>query len=214
MARQANTMSKPMWPRRGLYLLTPDDDDCRRLLARVNAVLDAAVMLQYRNKRADPGLRLAQATALLHRCRCAGIPLIINDDVELAARIGADGVHLGENDDEVAAARVRLGAQRIIGVSCYDDAGRARAMAAAGADYLAFGAFFPSANKPQARRADPRLLHECAGLGRPLVAIGGVTADNGRALLAAGADLLAVIGDVFAAADPAAAARAYPPLFE
>ncbi len=198
----------------GLYLLTPDEPDTRRLLARVAAVLDQARLLQYRNKTADARLRGEQALALLPLCRTAGVPLLINDDVGLARRTGADGVHLGKDDGDPFAARALLGADAIVGVSCYDDLARARAAAAAGADYVAFGAFFPSATKPGARRASPSLLRDAAALDVTRVAIGGITPDNGRALVDAGADLLAVISGVFDAPDPPAAARAYRALFE
>ncbi|WP_147653203.1 thiamine phosphate synthase [Vulcaniibacterium gelatinicum] len=195
--------------RRGLYLITPDEPDTERLRRRVAAVLPFASCLQYRNKTADAALRRAQAAMLRALCTAAGVPLIVNDDPALAAEAGADGVHLGEHDAGVAAARARLGAEALIGVSCYDDPARAEAAAAAGADYLAFGAFFPSPTKPHARRATPALLHAAARLGLPRVAIGGITPDNARALVAAGADLVAVISGVFEAADPVAAARAY-----
>lgn len=200
--------------RRGLYLLTPDEADTARLLARVRPLLGEASLLQYRNKTADAATRLEQATALQALAAQAGVPLIVNDDPGLAHRIGADGVHLGEDDPDPAAARRLLGSNAIVGVSSYDDLARARAAAAAGADYLAFGAFFPTASKPRARRAHPGLLREAAALRLPLVAIGGITPDNARALVAAGADLLAVISGVFDAPDPLAAARAYRRCFE
>lgn len=193
---------------RGLYLITPDEADTARLLGRVAAVISHATWLQYRNKNAGADLRAAQARALQRLCRDAGVPLIINDDPQLARDCGADGVHLGEDDGDIARARELLGENAIIGASCYDDIGRAARMAAAGADYLAFGAFFPSASKSTTRRATPALLHEARALGRPLVAIGGITADNAPALVSAGADLLAVIGGVFDAPDPAVAASA------
>lgn len=199
---------------RGLYLITPDETDTSRLLARVGAVLDGAALLQYRNKSADAALGRRQAMALAALCREAGVPLIVNDDAALAAECGAAGVHLGEHDGDPGPARARLGPTAIIGVSCYDDLGRARAAAAAGVDYIAFGAFFPSATKPNARRATPALLRDSAGLGLPRVAIGGITPDNGRGLVEAGADLLAVIAGVFDAPDPVAAARAYRACFE
>lgn len=207
-------MSHVVWPRRGLYLLTPDDNDTARLLQRVDAVLEYAALLQYRNKQADAALRRTQAEALMRRCEDAGVALIINDDAVLAAAINADGVHLGEDDGDIGQARACVGEAAIIGVSCYNDPARARALAAAGADYLAFGAFFPSSTKPGARKADPALLTQCAVLGLPQVAIGGISTDNGAQLVAAGADLLAVISGVFDAADPPAAARAYRALFD
>ena len=203
-------MSTPAVPPslRGLYLITPDEADTTRLLARVADVLDQAVLLQYRNKAADAGLRRTQAEALAPLCRAAGVPLIVNDDAALAADIGAGGVHLGETDGDLDAARRLLGPDALIGVSCYDDLARARAAAAAGASYLAFGAFFPSTTKPNARKATFDLLRDSAPLGLPRVAIGGITPDNARSVIEAGADLIAMIGGIFDAPDPAAAARA------
>ena len=206
--------NRPSARARGLYLLTPDEADTARLLDRVAAVLGHATWLQYRNKAADAALRDEQASALAPLCRRAGVPLIINDDPVLAQDCGADGVHLGEDDGGIAQARELLGEAAIIGASCYDDLGRAARMAAAGADYLAFGAFFPSASKATPRRAKPAMLQQARALGRPLVAIGGITADNAPALVAAGADLVAVIGGVFDAPEPAAAALALRQAFE
>ena len=198
------------WPRRGLYLITPDEPDTARLLARVAGPLAAGTrLLQYRNKGADAALRREQAAALLPPCRAAGVPLIINDDWRLAAELGAEGAHLGEEDGALAQARAALGPHAILGASCYNEISRAETAAAAGASYLAFGAFFPSGTKPLARRADPDLLRASARLGLPRVAIGGITPDNGGLLVAAGADLLAVIAGVFDAPDPTAAAHAY-----
>ncbi|BDU17977.1 thiamine phosphate synthase [Lysobacter auxotrophicus] len=205
----------PPRPPRGLYAITPDDSDTRRLMARVETVLAAGTTwLQYRNKAADASLREAQARELLPLCRRYGVALIVNDDWRLAAAIGADGAHLGEDDGELAAAREALGATAIIGASCYDDLDLARQAAAAGASYIAFGAFFPSPTKPNARRATLDLLRDSAALGVPRVAIGGITPDNARPLVDAGADLLAVISGVFDAADPAAAVRAYLDCFD
>lgn len=198
---------------RGLYLVTPDEPDTARLLARVAPLLAHATWLQYRNKAADPALRAAQAAALQALCAGAGVPLVVNDDPALAAAIGAAGVHLGEGDAAIAEARTLLGRDAIIGASCYDDDARARAAAAAGASYLAFGAMFPSATKPNARRATPALLHAAARHGLPLVAIGGITPDNAGIAIAAGADLVAVVGGVFDAPDPVGAARALQALF-
>ena len=194
---------------RGLYLITPEEPDTARLLARVAAVLPQATWLQYRQKGADGARRHAQAAALQALCAQAGVPLIVNDDVALAAAIGAAGVHLGEEDGDIAAARAQLGAQAIIGASCYDAHARAERAVAAGASYVAFGAFFPTTSKVTTRRAKPALLAEAAALGVPRVAIGGITPDNMGPLVAAGAELVAVIGGVFEAADPVAAAQAY-----
>jgi len=201
------------WPRRGLYLVTPDEDDTSRLLTRVEAVVGSAILLQYRNKSADRSLRLEQASALLALCHAHDVPFIVNDDAGIAHDIGADGVHLGEHDDHIELARAQSGSVAIIGSSCYDDLQRAEAAAASGADYLAFGAFFDSPTKPNARRASLQLLQQAQRLGLPLVAIGGITPDNAHAVIAAGADLIAVASGVFDAPDPAVAARAYAALF-
>lgn len=198
------------WPLRGVYAITPDEADTGRLLARVETVLDAGVAwLQYRNKAADASLHETQALALQPLCARFGVPLIINDDWRLAARIGADGAHLGQDDGALRAARAVLGAEAIVGASCYDRLELARDAVAAGASYVAFGAFFPSPTKPLARRADVALLHDSAALGVPRVAIGGITPDNARVLVEAGCDFVAVISGVFDAEDPTVAVRAY-----
>ena len=200
--------------RRGLYLITPDEADTRRLLARTNAVLQHATLLQYRNKTADAALKREQLTELIPLCREHHVPLIVNDDLALTLSAGADGVHLGEQDGDARVARERLGPDALIGVSCYDDLARARLAAEAGASYIAFGAFFPSTTKPNARRASFALLRDSEIFGLPRVAIGGITPDNARSLVEAGADMLAVISGVFDAPDPVAAARAYRSCFE
>ena len=198
------------WPQQGLYAITADERDDARLLEQVEAVLQAgAAWLQYRNKAADPPTRERQALQLQPLCARHGVPLIINDDWQLAAAIGADGVHLGEDDGAIAVARAALGAAALIGASCYDRIELARYAVLAGASYVAFGAFFPSPTKPHARVATPTLLADAAALGVPRVAIGGITPDNGRSLVDAGADMLAVISGVFDSPDPAAATRAY-----
>lgn len=207
------THSKPM-PARGLYLLTPDDADDARLLARLAPLLPHCALLQHRAKALDAPARERQARALLALCRRHGVPLVINDDAALAARIAADGVHLGEDDGAIAAARELLGERAIIGASCYDDLQRAREALAQGADYVAFGALFPSPTKPGARRATPGLLRQARTLGHPVVAIGGITPDNARQAIDAGADLIAVIGGVFDAPDPTAAAQACAAAFQ
>ena len=202
------------WPR-GLYAITPDEADTARLLDRVETVLQAgASWLQYRNKGADRILRERQASALMPVCARHGVALIINDDWRLAAAIGADGTHLGQEDGELAAARTALGAGAIIGASCYDSLALARDACTAGASYVAFGAFFPSPTKPHSPRASPALLRDSAALGIPRVAIGGITPDNARPLVAAGADMIAVISGVFDAPDPAAATHAYLACFD
>jgi len=195
---------------RGLYLVTPDIDDTAALLARVRPLLTAGITwLQYRNKQASNPLRAEQAHALQLACAEAGVPLIINDDLALALAIGAAGVHLGEDDGDLAAARARLGPHAILGASCYDSLSRARRAVAAGADYVAFGAFFPTHSKTGTRQATPGLLADAGELGVPRVAIGGITPDNAPGLIDAGAELLAVIGAVFDAPDPLAAVQAF-----
>lgn len=199
--------------RRGLYAITngPRDD----LLPAVRAALEGgAAILQYRDKTHGAGRRLREARALKAMCAEFDVPLIVNDDVQLAHASGAAGVHLGENDPDTAAARAVLGSDAIIGVSCYDSLQRARDAAGAGADYLAFGAFFPSVTKPGARHASPGLLRDAKTLGLPQVAIGGVTPENGGSLIEAGADFLAVVSGVFCASDIRAAARQYAGLFD
>ena len=199
--------------KRGLYLITPDDPDPSQLFARTRPLLAFASCLQLRNKAMDADALRVAGIALRSACKDAGVPLLINDDAALAAELGADGVHLGEHDGDIASARRLLGDDAIIGASCYDDIERARRLAAEGASYLAFGAFFPSPTKPNARRASLQLLRDSAHLGLPRVAIGGITPDNAPSLVYAGADLVAVISGVFDAPDPVAAARAYLSLF-
>ena len=193
----------------GLYALTPDGLATPDLVARVAAALaGGAQLIQYRNKHADAALAREQASALAALVAAHDALFIVNDAAALAAAIDADGVHIGEDDGSIAAARAIVGGDRLVGVSCYDDFARAQATVAAGADYVAFGSFFASGVKPDARRADVALLHRARDLGVPVVAIGGITADNGQSLVAAGADALAVIGAVFGAADCAGVTRA------
>jgi thiamine-phosphate pyrophosphorylase len=201
-------------PIAGLYLLTRETADSEALCAGVEALLKAGVrLLQYRDKSAAAPRRLAQAQALRLLCARYGAVLIINDDVDLALAVAADGVHLGADDAELATARARLGADRIIGVSCYNELARAERAVAEGADYVAFGAFFGSTTKPQARAATPQLLRDARTLGVPVVAIGGIDASNGRVLVEAGASALAVLGAVWDATDPGRAAQAVISLF-
>ena len=152
----------------------------------------------------------AEARTIADLCRTRGVIFLVNDDVDLAVAAMADGVHLGRHDRDVATARSRLPANGLIGVSCYDRFDMALQAAAQGADYVAFGSFFPSPTKPEAVRAGPELLDRARReLSLPTVAIGGISPENGATLVRAGADMLAVISGVFAAPDVAAAARAY-----
>ena len=199
---------------RGLYAIT--DPACSPdIPAAVEAaLLGGASLVQYRNKTASAEQRFGEASAVLALCQRFAVPLIINDDIGLAAQIGAAGVHLGRDDADPELARASLGEQAIIGVSCYNDLARAESMAARGADYVAFGRFFSSNTKPAAVQAEPELLRAArAQLQLPIVAIGGITAQNGAALIAAGADVLAVIQGVFAQADMRAASAAISALF-
>ena len=203
---------------RGLCAVTVDDPLLPRLSALVQAALDGgAPFVQYRNKAAPRPLRRAQAAEMLRICHAAGAKLIINDDVWLAVEIGADGAHLGRDDapgGSLAAARDALGPKRILGVSCYNELARGEEAAAAGADYLAFGSMFPSRTKPAAVRAPLELLGEARRrFGLPVAAIGGITLDNAPQAIAAGADMLAVVSDLFDAMDIKARAQAYQELF-
>jgi thiamine-phosphate pyrophosphorylase len=205
-------MDFPSLPRRGLYAITDGPradlpDACAAALA------GGATMLQYRDKSGDTGRRLREAQALQRMCATHRVPLIINDDIDLAEAVGAAGVHLGKDDDAFERARARLGGRAIIGVSCYDSLERARQFTAVGADYLAFGAFFSSPTKPLARRATPQLLRDARAFGPPLVAIGGITPDNAATLIDAGADMLAVISALFGADDVQATARRFAELW-
>lgn len=185
------------------------------VVAQVAAALAGGVkMVQYRDKSSDPQRRHHEAAALLALCRAHQVPLLINDDIELAAAVGADGVHLGRDDPQLTYARTRLGSSAMIGISCYNQLALAQQAARQGADYVAFGAFFPSATKPHAVTAPLTLLTEARRqLHLPLVAIGGIRPDNGGLLIDAGADLLAVVGAIFDSDQITAACRRFAPLF-
>jgi thiamine-phosphate pyrophosphorylase len=200
----------------GLYAVTPETSDGDWLFARVQAVLaGGARAVQYRSKSVDARLREQQAGQLLGLCRAEGALLIINDDVALARRLGADGVHLGRDDVPVAEARAALGDGALIGVSCYASLARAWQAQGEGADYVAFGSFFPSPVKPSAVRPPIELLRSAHHLIElPVVAIGGITPENGPGLVEAGADALAVISALFQALDTRVAAQALAALFQ
>jgi len=200
----------------GLYALTPDLLDTDELIARVTAAISGgAAAVQYRSKIASPPLRRAQALALRDLCAARGVTFIVNDDVNLAYAVDADGVHLGREDTPLASARQRLGSTAIIGASCYDSLERAAAAVAAGADYIAFGSFFPSMVKPGAARVESSLLTAAkARWSVAAVAIGGITPATAPLLIAAGADALAVITAVFGARDVEAAAKAFRDAFD
>jgi thiamine-phosphate pyrophosphorylase len=199
----------------GIYLITPDMADTARLCTQVESLLRQPVaLLQYRNKAADEPLRREQAKALQTLARRAEVPFIINDDWQLAMDIDADGVHLGAEDALPGLVRTQAGGRMIIGVSCYNDLPRARRMSFEDVDYLAFGAAFPSQTKPGAPQAGLEILRAAKAFGKPMVAIGGISPDNGAQALVAGADYLAVISGVFSAACPERALTSYVNTFQ
>jgi thiamine-phosphate pyrophosphorylase len=201
---------------RGLYAIADTGALApQRLLPAAELALEGgARLVQYRDKSRDDERRRQQAQALAALCRRYSVPFLVNDDVDLAADAGADGVHLGRDDPAVEAARKRLGKHALIGVSCYAELARALDAQARGADYVAFGSFFPSPTKPGAVRAPLELLKEArTQLRVPIVAIGGITPENGASLIDAGADMLAVIDGVFGQTDVRAAAERYARLF-
>lgn len=195
----------------GLYAVTPQCyPDASRLAGAVRLALEGrAAMVQFRDKSGDEAWRLETALRLKAVCDEFGAPLIVNDDPHLAAAIGAAGAHLGRDDMALEQARALLGDGALIGVSCYDSLGRARAAAARGAGYLAFGSVYPTDTKPGAVSCPHEVFGAARALGLPLVAIGGITPENGRALVEAGADSLAVISAVFSAPDIRRAAESF-----
>ncbi len=202
----------------GLYAVTPDGPSAPELLDRVGRSLSAGVrLLQYRAKPAGDGGIRARAEAarmIAAACRAAGARLIVNDDPALAAAVGADGVHLGRDDGTVAEARAHVG-HALVGVSCYDSLERAVQAEAEGADYVAFGAMFPSRVKPAAVRASHELLSQArARLRIPIVAIGGIDLGNAAGVLRAGADAVAVISALYTAPDIGTAVRDFNELIE
>ena len=202
----------------GLYAITPETPGIKgtaQLLVNTRAALaGGARIVQYRSKSTDIAFQHEQATELLALCHEFRVPLIINDDVRLAALTDADGVHLDQDDARLVEARINLGPDKIIGVSCYQDLARALRFEAEGADYVAFGSFFTSPTKPEAPLCPLSLLHAAkAQLHLPIVAIGGITLDNAQSLVDAGADALAVISALFDAPNIEACAQAFSDLF-
>jgi len=197
---------------RGLYAITDNKlIKAEELIHKVEqAIIGGAKIIQYRDKSNQYQLRLEQAQALSQLCKKSQIPLIINDDVALAQKVGADGVHLGSDDADISSARAILGEQAIIGISCYNQLSLALDAVKAGTNYVAFGRFFNSATKPNAIGCSVEVLREARQrLNCPLVAIGGITPENGETLIKAGADCLAVIYGLFGQTDIAAAAQKY-----
>lgn len=199
---------------KGLYAITapfPCDDrgSVEVFLDPVTQAIEGgARLIQYRDKVNTPKVRLGVAQKLCELCRCHGVLFIINDDVTLARQVAADGVHIGHDDVSLAVARGVLGPDAIIGVSCYNQLSLAQMAQQQGADYVAFGRFFPSRTKPDGVRADAGLLRLAKQtIHLPVVAIGGISADNGTELVTAGAGMLAVADAIFGAANPRRAAE-------
>jgi thiamine-phosphate pyrophosphorylase len=200
----------------GLYAVTPELTDSSELVGKVNAALrGGARVIQYRSKSTEDSLRRSQAGEIARLCRTWDALFIINDSVELAREVDADGVHLGRNDGDVSVARAVLGPGKLVGVSCYNEMVRARAAVSQGADYVAFGSFFRSATKPMASGAGTELLRFAASeIALPVVAIGGINVDNAAELIAAGADAVAVVSALFDVPDVEAQARRFARLFQ
>jgi len=203
-----------MFPKTGLYAITQTENKTsEQVIDEVSAALKSGVkVLQYRDKQPVDAVYLAGA--LKELCHAHNIPLIINDDIKLAKLIGADGVHIGQEDGQLSYAREILGKKAIIGVSCYDSLARALEAEQNSADYVAFGRFFPSNSKPLAAPAHISTLQDAKNnIKVPIVAIGGILPSNGAELLTAGADMLAVIGGIFDQS-PYQSALAYQALFK
>ena len=200
----------------GLYAITPDTQRTETLVHKVRRALSGgAAVVQYCNKTASAALRLEQGRALLALCRGARASFIVNDDLELALALDADGVHLGADDGDLVAARQRLARHKLLGASGYDRLDLARAAVQAGADYLAFGSVFASSTKPAAVRAPLAIFTEARrSIALPLVAIGGITLHNATQVFTAGADAVAVIGALFDAGDIAECASGFTRIFQ
>lgn len=202
------------FPLRGLYAITQIKNKTADIIINevIAAIKGGAVVVQFRDKDSLDAIYLADQ--LVKVCHEYKVPLLINDDIELAIKVGADGVHIGREDGAISEARDRLGADAIIGVSCYNFVEQAFGAQEQGATYVAFGRFFPSSSKPLAAPAELDTLRKAKFLlDIPIVAIGGILPENGGPLLTAGADLLAVIGGLFET-QPEQSARAYQALFD
>jgi len=199
----------------GLYVITDDKLSSTHLLEHVQQAIEGgARVVQYRNKTNQASIKEMTARALLELCRDHRVPLLINDDVELATRIGADGVHLGQSDTRLNEARQQLGASAIIGITCHASLELATQAERQGANYIAFGRFFESQTKPDASTAKIGLLAQARkNLSIPICAIGGITPDNAMSLIDNGANLLAVIHGVFGQDNIHDAAQSYAKLW-
>ncbi|WP_417596351.1 thiamine phosphate synthase [Oceanospirillum sp.] len=178
-----------------------------QLFIKAEAALKAGIgCLQYREKTATAEDKEARAIRLLNLCQQYDTPLIINDDLELALKIDANGVHLGQSDGSLTDARRKLGEDKILGATCHASLKLAQQAQDAGADYLAFGRFFPSATKPDAPAAPLALIAQAkARFQRPIVVIGGIDPDNSGQVFDQGADMIAVVNSLFGTHDPSEA---------
>lgn len=201
---------------KGLYAITPDEQNTERMLAKVEAALQGGIsVLQYRNKLANHKLQTQQARALLPLCRQYEVPFIINDSIKLCLTLDADGVHLGADDGNLAEARARLGNNKLLGASCYNRFDLAVSAQQLGADYVAFGACFASSTKPNAPVAGLDLFTQAkTELKVPSVAIGGITIENAALAIAAGANSIAVINAIFNADDVKSTSQQFTKLFQ
>jgi thiamine-phosphate pyrophosphorylase len=200
---------------KGLYIVTPDWDDTQKLVEVTELALrGGAALVQYRHKNAGPALRREQAERLLALCRRYQRPFIVNDHVDLCVALDADGVHVGGTDDSIAQVRAALGPGKLVGASCYGSLQLARDAYQAGASYVAFGGFYPSRVKKYSVTTSVEIITQSkAEVPLPSVVIGGMTQQNSASLVAAGADMVAVISSVYMAADPKAAAGEFACLF-
>ena len=199
----------------GPYAITPDLNQTNDLLNKTRQVLEGGVKLvQYRNKSANDSLRREQAKLLLPLCREHNALLIINDHLEIAIEIDADGVHVGKNDVSVSAAKNQLGQNKIVGTSCYNQLDLAMQAQKDGADYIAFGAFFSSLTKPNAVSVSISLVNQAQkALSIPIVGIGGIQLTNARTVIQSGCAAIAVCHDLFQAENIKATAEHYVQLF-
>jgi len=180
----------------GVYWLTPSGiSDTRKLVSLAGEVLNGGVcMVQYREKSLTNKKRYDQALQLKKICAAYNVPFIVNDCLELAQSINADGVHIGKEDSSLELARSALGEKKIIGVSCYNDLDKAKKIVRNGADYIALGRFHPSKTKPNAPTCSLEILKNAANkISIPIIAIGGINLDNAPNLIRHGATHIAII---------------------
>ena len=201
---------------KGLYAITPDSADLNTLIQKTQwAIEGGAFMVQYRSKILNRDVKMQQCAAILRLCREYEIPCIVNDDVDMCRILEADGVHLGEKDDNIAEVRHILGEDAIIGSSCYDQLNRAKSAQKEGASYVAFGAMFPTSTKPNAPRATLELLREAKReIQTPIVAIGGITVNNAHDVIKTGIDAIAVITSLYEAKSIKETAETFAKMFQ